>query len=136
MAVTRRSSRFVDVGLAPPLLTWTFVRGDTASFRVYATDDAKKPLNITDWSIEMRIKRPTNPVMPPVITDDATVIMTLFPAADEDDKPGEFTVFLSAAQSEILETGDIFDIELSLPQRSIVWTVAQGGIIVLEDVTD
>jgi predicted phosphohydrolase len=84
----------------------------------------------------MRIKRPTNPVMPPVITDDATIIMTLFPAADEDDKPGEFTVFLSAAQSEILETGDIFDIELSLPQRSIVWTVAQGGIVVLEDVTD
>jgi hypothetical protein len=136
MTTRRGSSQFVDVGIAPPLLSWTFVRGDTASFKVYATDDAKQPLNIEDWSIEMRIKRPANPVMPPVITDDATVLMTIFPGADEDDKPGEFTVFLSAAQSETLETGDIFDIELSLPQRSIVWTVAQGGIFVLEDVTD
>jgi hypothetical protein len=136
MAVTRRSSRFVDVGIAPPLVTWTFVRGDTASFKVYVTDDAKQPLNIPDWAIEMRIKRPDNPIIPPVITDDATVILTIYPAADEDDKPGEFTVFLEATQSEILETGDIFDIELSLPQRSIVWTVAQGGIVVLEDVTD
>jgi hypothetical protein len=136
MATLRGSSKFVNVGEAPPLVTWTFVRGDTASFKVYVTDDEKQPLNVPDWSIEMRIKRPDNPVIPPVITDNATEIITIYPAADEDDKPGEFTVFLGAAQSEGLETGDIFDIELSLPQRSIVWTVAQGGIVVLEDVTD
>jgi hypothetical protein len=136
MATTRRSSRFVDVGAPPPLVTWTFVRGDTASFKVYVTDDAKQPLVISDWSIEMRIKRPENPVIPPVITDDAVIVLTLYPEADADDGPGEFTVFLEAEQSEILETGDIFDIELSLPERALVWTVAQGGIIILEDVTD
>jgi len=136
MAVTRGSAKFVDVGATPPLVTWTVVRGDTASFRVYATDDARQPLNIPDWAIEMRIKRPANPVMPPVMTDDATVVMTLYPAPDPDDKPGEFPVFLEAAQSQILQTGDIFDIELSLPQRTLVWTIAQGGMIILEDVTD
>jgi len=136
MAVTRGSAKFVDVGATPPLVTWTVVRGDTASFRVYATDDARQPLNIPDWAIEMRIKRPANPVMPPVMTDDATVVMTLYPAPDPDDKPGEFTVFLEASQSQILQTGDIFDIELSLPQRTLVWTIAQGGMIILEDVTD
>ncbi|NCV44864.1 MAG: hypothetical protein EBW15_08780, partial [Actinobacteria bacterium] len=60
---------------------------------------------------------------------------TLVPAADADDGPGEFTVSLTAAQTATLETNDIFDIELSLPQDEIVWTVAQGKMIILEDVT-
>ena len=34
-----------------------------------------------------------------------------------------------------LNKNDIFDIEVSLPQDAIVWTVAQGKLIVLEDVT-
>jgi hypothetical protein len=45
-------------------------------------------------------------------------------------------VSLTAAQSETLETGDIFDIELSTAQDQIVWTVAQGSVVILEDVTD
>jgi hypothetical protein len=136
MATLRGSSNFYEVGNIPPQVSWTVVRGDTASFKVYVTDDAQQPLAISDWSIEMQIKRPTNPDNAGQITDAATLILTLTPEADEDDADGEFTVFLSATESEELETGDIFDIELSLPQDQLVWTVAQGSVVVLEDVTD
>lgn len=136
MATLRGSASSYSVGNNPPLVTWTVVRGDTAAFRVYVTDDNREALNIPDWSIEMKIKRPANPVIPPVMTDSATTVFTLTPAADEDDEVGEFTVSLTAAQSQQLQTGDIFDIELSLPQDEIVWTVAQGAMIILEDVTD
>jgi len=124
-----------SVGSTPPYVSWTVVRGDTASFRVYVTDDNKDPLTIADWTIQMQIKRPDAPVTPGEITDDATLILELTPEPDADDLPGEFTVSLTAAQSAILETNDIFDIELSLPQDEIVWTVAQGKMIILEDVT-
>jgi hypothetical protein len=136
MATSRGSSNFYNIGNIPPQVLWTIVRGDTASFKVYVTNDQKDPLNIPDWTIEMQIKRPNSPQDSGKITDDATLILTLNPEADEDDLPGEFTVFLAANQSDILETGDIFDIELSLPQDQIVWTVAQGSVLVLEDVTD
>jgi hypothetical protein len=124
-----------DIGEKPPYVNWTVVRGDTASFRVYVTDDNRDPLTIADWTIQMQIKRPTAPVNPGVITDNATLILNLTPAADVDDEPGEFTVSLTAEQSNLLQTNDIFDIELSLPQNDIVWTVAQGKMIILEDVT-
>lgn len=124
-----------SIGATPPYVSWTVVRGDTASFRVYVTDDNKDPLTIADWDISMQIKRPTAPVTPGKITDNATLLFTLVPAADADDGPGEFTVSLTAAQTATLETNDIFDIELSLPQDEIVWTVAQGKMIILEDVT-
>jgi len=136
MATTRGSGSAYSVGNNPPRVTWTVVRGDTAGFKVYVTDDARAPLNIPDWSIEMQIKRPNTPSTPSIITDDATLILTLTPEADLDDAAGEFTVSLTAEQSNILETGDIFDIELSTPQDQIVWTVAQGSMIILEDVTD
>lgn len=127
-----------NVGNTPPRVTWTVVRGDTAAFKVYVVDDAKEPINIPDWDISMKIKRPDVPNTTDnlVITDDATLILTLTPYADEDDGPGEFTVFLNYDESEILETGDIFDVELALPQRVKVWTVAQGSMVILEDVTD
>lgn len=136
MATLRGSGSSYSVGNNPPRVTWTVVRGDTAAFRVYVTDDNREPLNIPDWSIEMQIKRPDTVLENPVITDDATVVMTLYPSALTDDALGEFTVSITAAQSQILQTGDIFDIELSLPQDEIVWTVAQGSMIILEDVTD
>lgn len=136
MATTRGSASAYSVGNNPPVVTWTVVRGDTAAFRVYVTDDERQPLNIPDWTISMKMKRPSNPVIPPVMTDSATTLLTLTPAADSDDSAGEFTVSLTAAQTADLETGDIFDIQLSLPQDEIVWTVAQGAMIILEDVTD
>ena len=121
-----------DIGNKPPTVLWTVVRGDTAGFKVYATDDARVALNIPDWTISMKIKRPNS--TPGIITDDAITIMALHPAAETGDGPGEFTVWLTAEESHNLETGDIFDIQLSDPTR--VWTVAQGSMKILEDVTD
>lgn len=132
---TSRNSKISNIGAKPPFLNWTIVRGDTASFKVYTTDDAKQPLNIPDWTIAMKVKRPNNQTDLGTITDTATLIFNLYPAADPDDLPGEFTVFLEASQSLILQTGDIFDIQLS-QGTSIVWTVAQGTVTVIEDVTD
>jgi hypothetical protein len=136
MATLRGSSNSYNVGNTPPRVTWTIVRGDTAAFKVYVTDDERAPLALEDWSIEMQIKRPENLSNSGVITDAADLILTLTPEQDEDDAAGEFTVSLSALQSALLETGDIFDIELSTAQRSTVWTVAQGSVVILEDVTD
>ena len=82
----------------------------------------------------MKIKRPTLAVDKGIITDNATTIMALYPVADEDDLVGEFTVWLTAEESNVLQTGDIFDIQVSDPTR--VWTVAQGSMKILEDVTD
>lgn len=134
MAVARGASGKYNIGEQPPQVVWTFVKGDTSSFRVYVTDDLKAPLNIPDWTIAMKIKRPTLASNKGIITDDATTIMALTPVQDADDADGEFTVSLTAAESVSLQTGDIFDIQLSDPTR--VWTVAQGSIVVLEDVTD
>lgn len=136
MATLRGSSSLYNVGNPPPRVIWTVVRGDTAAFKVYATDDERAPLNIPDWAIDMKIKRPSNSADLGVITDAATLILTLNPEQDADDGPGEFTVSLTAAQSLILNTGDIFDVQLSTPQNQIVWTVAQGSMVILEDVTD
>lgn len=121
-----------DIGNKPPTVLWTVVRGDTSGFKVYATDDAKNALNIPDWTISMKIKRPNT--TPGVITDDAELVMILTPAADVDDGPGEFTVWLTSEESHNLQTGDIFDIQLSDATR--VWTVCQGSMKILEDVTD
>jgi hypothetical protein len=131
---TRGSASAYSVGNKPPVVTWTVVRGDTAAFKAYVTDDAKQPLNIGDWTISMKIKRPTLAKDLGVITDNASQILSLTPSAALGDAFGEFTVSLLASQSEILQTGDIFDIQLSDPTR--VWTVCQGSMIILEDVTD
>jgi hypothetical protein len=136
MATLRGSTSLYNVGNPPPRVIWTVVRGDTAAFKVYATDDERVPLNIPDWSIDMKIKRPNSAANLGVITDAATLILTLSPEQDADDGPGEFTVSLTAAESLILNTGDIFDVQLSTPQNQIVWTVAQGSMVILEDVTD
>jgi len=116
------ATRNYNVGVTPPQVTWTVVRGDTASFKVYVTDDDKLPLAIEDWTINMDIER------------NGSDIVNLTPEAQPDDDPGEFTVSLTAAQSELLETGDVFDIQLSDLTR--VWTVAQGSMVIIEDVTE
>lgn len=124
-----------SVGNTPPRVTWTVVRGDTAAFKVYVTDDAKQPLDLSTWSINMDIRRPNLAADAGVITDNSTLILSLLPVQDPDDLAGEFTVSLTAAESAQLETGDIFDIELSTAQDAQVWTVAQGSMVILEDVT-
>lgn len=136
MATLRGSQSLYNVGNPPPTVIWTVVRGDTSGFKVYVTDDAKYPLVLkgegSEWDISMKIKRPNS--TPGIITDDATTIMALTPRADEDDLVGEFTVWLTAEESNVLQTGDIFDIQLTDPTR--VWTVCQGSMKILEDVTD
>jgi hypothetical protein len=117
-----RQPRTFYLGNIPPQIVWTVVRGDTASFKVYVTDDLKQPLNISDWTIKMDIER-----------NDEDVVV-LYPAAETGDEAGEFTVSLTAAQSEILQTDDKFDIQLTDPLR--VWTVAQGKMNIIEDVTE
>lgn len=138
MATLRSSQTSYDIGNPPPTVIWTVVRGDTSGFKVYVTDDAKVPLVLkgagSQWTIAMKIKRPTLSSNAGVITDAATLVLNLYPVADEDDLVGEFTVWLTAAQSVQLQTGDIFDIQVSDPTR--VWTVAQGSLKILEDVTD
>lgn len=130
-----RGSGPQSIGSAPPQLAWTVVRGDSAAFKVYVTDDSKTPLNMPDWTIDMEIKRPTSASDAGIITDNATAVLTLVPAQDPDDAAGEFTVRLLPTESSQLETGDIFDIELT-GSDGTVWTVAQGSVTVVEDVTN
>ena len=136
MATLRSSGNSYNVGSAPPTVTWTVVRGDSAAFRVYLTDDVQNPLNIPSWTISMKVKRPNVATDPVEITDSATVILTLTPEPASDDDDGEFTVSLTSSESVQLETGDIFDIQLSNSETGQVWTVAQGSMVILEDVTD
>ena len=118
-----------SIGSAPPTVLWTVVRGDTAAFRVYVTDENRVPLTIDDWTISMDIARRT--VNNNVVT--YPVIVALSPESTLDDDDGEFTVSLSAGESEDLETGDIFDIQLSDATRT--WTICKGTVTVIEDVT-
>jgi hypothetical protein len=133
MATLRDQSQSAyAVGLKPPTVTWTVVRGDTAAFRVYVADDNKDPLVIEDWTIAMEIKRPDT--TPGEFTDNAELVVELEPIPAATDAEGEFTVSLTANESVLLETGDIFDIELRDASR--VWTVARGTMIIIEDVTN
>ena len=118
-----------SIGAPPPTVLWTLVRGDTAAFRVYVTDENREPLTISEWDIAMDIARRT--VNNNVVT--YPVIVSLAPEATLDDDDGEFTVSLSAGESEDLETGDIFDIQLSDATRT--WTICKGTITVIDDVT-
>ena len=116
------------LGAAPPEIRWTVVRGDSAAFRVYVTNDVREPLYLEDWEIKMDIYRPS--------TDN--IIVSLSPEPIEfQDTEGSFTVNLTSVQSELLETGDIFDIQLTeLLSEGRVWTVAKGSMVILEDVTE
>jgi hypothetical protein len=115
------------LGAAPPEIRWTVVRGDSAAFRVYVTNDAREPLLLDDWEVAMDVYRPS--------TDD--IIVSLSPEPIEfQDTEGSFTVNLTSSQSELLETGDIFDIQLTeLLSEGRVWTVAKGSMVIIEDVT-
>lgn len=116
-----------NVGNLPPQILWTIVRGDSAVFRVYVTDDNRQPLDINGWDITIDIER------------SGQIVQTLLPQADPDEELGYFFVRLTPSQSELLETDDIFDIQLwdrvTDDSKAIVWTVAQGKMNVIEDVT-
>ena len=116
------TTKIQNLGSIPPQVVWTVVRGDTASFRVFVTDDFKVPLIVSEWLIKADIKRA------------GSVVVSLSPQQKETDGEGEFTVSLTASESELLESDDVFDIQLS--NDTYVWTVAQGKMNVIEDVTD
>jgi len=120
------------IGATPPTVTWTIVKGDTASFRVYVTDDNKDPLTITDWDIEMDVRRPA--IAGNMDSPTSTHVATLIPIATADDEVGEFTGSVSSSQSRSFNTGDIFDIEMR--DGALVWTVARGTLTVIEDITN
>ena len=120
-----------SIGAAPPEVSWTVVRGDTAAFRVYVTDENRQPITVDEWTISMDIARRTVNANTGVVTYPVIVSLTPEPTVDDDD--GEFTVSLAAGESEDLATGDIFDIQLSDATRT--WTVCKGTITVIEDVT-
>jgi hypothetical protein len=128
----QESKSLYDVGLRPPLVNWTIVRGDTAAFRVYTTDDQQAPLTIADWDILCEFRRPD--IANNINQDSAGTIFTIVPSPTPNDGVGEFTVPLTSAQTLQLKTGDVFDVQLSDLDR--VWTVCQGRMIVIEDVTD
>jgi hypothetical protein len=121
-----------DVGLRPPIVSWTVVKGDTAAFRVYTTDDNQDPLVIADWDINCQFRRPD--IANDIDQDSAGNIFSIVPVVTPNDGDGEFTVSLTANQTRQLRTGDVFDVELSDVDR--VWTVCQGKMIIIEDVTD
>jgi hypothetical protein len=136
MATLRGSSTGPNlIGSAPPEIVWTIVRGDTATFKAFVTDDSEAALYIPDWTIKVDIKR------------NALVVASLTPEAvldpiDDESVPGEFLVKLTSVQSKLLQSGDIFDIQMtniSTNEESIgfgqVWTVARGSMSVIEDVT-
>jgi hypothetical protein len=115
------------LGAAPPEIKWTVVRGDSAAFRVYVTNDARQPLLLEDWQVDMDIYRPS--------TDDVVLSLTPQPIEFQDEE-GSFTVTLTSSQSQLLETGDIFDIQLTeLLSEGRVWTVAKGSMVIVEDIT-
>ena len=124
-----------NVGNIPPLVNWTCVIGDSASFRIYVEDDQGNELDYdttsagdtTGWDISGEFRRYSDNT-----GDD--LLFTVYPDQTEFDDAGEFTVTLSPAQSKILRTGDVFDIQLRDATR--VWTVCQGEMIMIGEVTE
>jgi len=125
-----------NVGNIPPLVNWTCVIGDSASFRIYVEDDLGNPLDYdttsagdtTGWDISGEFRRYSDNV-----GDD--LLFTVYPDQSEFDEVGEFTVTLNSAQSKILRTGGVFDIQLR-DGTYRVWTVCQGEMIMIGEVTE
>ena len=111
-----------NVGNVPPQIVWTIVRGDSAVFKVYVTDDQKQALDLSNWTIDLEIKR------------GEEIKVALEPAPLESDEQGFFTVKLLPEESEILLSEDVFDIQL-YDGEDTIWTVAQGQIVMIEDIT-
>jgi hypothetical protein len=122
-----KSSKIYNLGNRPPLINWTIVTGDSAAFRIYVQDDLGDPIDVDFWTIKSEFRRYSDDV-----GDD--LLFALTPAATDFDGPGEFTLSLTPAQSKQLKTGDVFDVQLSDETR--VWTVCQGEMVMIGEVTD
>lgn len=112
----------IEIGAAPPIVRWTVVKGDSASFRIYVEDDRQVAIDPTDYSIKADFRR------------GASLLFSTVPTKTGFDDAGEFTVYLTPGQCKLLATGDIFDVQLSDPV--VVWTVCRGVMNVIAEVTD
>jgi hypothetical protein len=112
----------IEVGATPPVIRWTVVKGDYAAFRCYVEDDSGVPIVPNDYVIKADFRRGTEK------------LFHVTPAQTEFDNAGEFTVTLTPAQCKLLQTNDIFDVQLS--DAVVVWTVCRGIMTVIAEVTD
>jgi len=112
----------IEIGAAPPIVRWTIVKGDSASFRIYVEDDKQIAINPNDYSIKADFRR------------GSELLFSTVPSKTAFDLAGEFTVYIAPGQSKLLSTGDIFDVQLSDPV--VVWTVCRGVMNVIAEVTD
>jgi hypothetical protein len=112
----------IEIGAAPPIVRWTVVKGDSASFRIYVEDDKQVAINPNDYSIKADFRR------------GESLLFSTVPSKTAFDLAGEFTVYLAPGQAKLLSTGDIFDVQLSDPV--VVWTVCRGVMNVIAEVTD
>ncbi len=122
-----KAPKIYNLGNKPPLINWTIVTGDSAAFRIYVEDDAGSPINVASWTLKAQFRRYSDN-----IGDD--LIFTITPTKTNLDGDGEFTVAITPAQSKQLVTGDVFDVQLSDATR--VWTVCQGEMVMIGEVTD
>ena len=131
------ASSTYNIGNKPPLVNWTVVIGDSASFRIYVEDDLGNELDYTipvsgddaGWDISGEFRR---------YSDNAgdDLLFTIYPnPVPGIDGLGEFTVTVSPAQSKILRTGDVFDLQLR-DGATRVWTVCQGEMTMIGEVTE
>lgn len=116
-----------DIGNKPPLINWTTVVGDSAAFRVYVEDDQGNPIVPDDWTIKADFRRYSLP-------NDSDLLFSVIPSKTEFDGAGEFTVFVEPGLTKQLRTGDVFDVQLTDALR--VWTVCQGEMTMIGEVTD
>ena len=112
----------IEVGATPPIVRWTVVKGDYAAFKCYVEDDSSTPITVADYTIKADFRRGTQ------------LLFSVYPEATEFDGTGEFTVKLLPAQCKLLQSGDIFDVQLS--DAVVVWTVCRGIMTVIAEVTD
>lgn len=112
----------IEVGATPPVIRWTVVKGDYASFRCYVEDDSGTPIVPADYVIKADFRR------------GSEKLFHVIPSQTEFDNAGEFTVVLLPAQCKQLQTGDVFDVQLS--DAVVVWTVCRGIMTVIAEVTD
>ena len=112
----------IEVGATPPIVRWTVVKGDYAAFRCYVEDDNGTPITPGDYEIKADFRR------------GSELLFSVYPSQSEFDNVGEFTVTLLPAQCKLLQSNDLFDVQLS--DAVVVWTVCRGIMTVIAEVTD
>jgi hypothetical protein len=130
MAITRGSSNFYAVGNTPPDVTWTVVRGDSASFTVSLLEnDEVTAFDTEGWTYSATAYDPTSDVLDdlPVTVEGSVVTVTA---------PAETTANWGIRYKSVVAELS-FDLQAVVPDgnSTITWTPVIGTICVLGDVT-